>query len=330
MPKRSAKATTIIRREEVVEGGHHGGAWKVAYADFVTAMMAFFLLMWLLNATTEAQRKGLADYFSPTVSAANTHSGTGQPLGGKSPFDDGEAISDRGTIAVMDSKAPPIDVEDDGSDTQATKVIHAEAGQGAGAAGQSGQVGTTGQAQGASGGAADRRAAEIARRTEQAQFAKAASDMQKAIATDPELAPIARQLSVDMTPEGLRVQIRDSDGLPMFASGSVEPNARAVAVLQRLTPMLLGLHEPISIAGYTDATPYAGDGMSNWDLSADRANATRRVLTGFGLPDSRIRDVTGHGDRDLLVPSDPRSASNRRISLLLVRTAPAVPATQSR
>jgi len=116
----------------------------------------------------------------------------------------------------------------------------------------------------------------------------------------------------------------------MFASGSVEPNARAVAVLQRLTPMLLGLHEPISIAGYTDATPYAGDGMSNWDLSADRANATRRVLTGFGLPDSRIRDVTGHGDRDLLVPSDPRSASNRRISLLLVRTAPAVPATQSR
>jgi len=112
----------------------------------------------------------------------------------------------------------------------------------------------------------------------------------------------------------------------MFASGSAEPNERATAVLKRLTPMLLTLHEPIAIGGYTDATPYAGQGRTNWDLSADRANATRRLLTGFGLPESRIRDVTGHADRDLLVPSDPQSASNRRIALLLVRTAPPAPA----
>jgi chemotaxis protein MotB len=327
MAKRETKGTTIIRREEVVEGGHHGGAWKVAYADFVTAMMAFFLLMWLLNATTEAQRRGLADYFSPTVSATNTHSGSGMPLAGNSPFEDGDAVSDRGTIAVMNANAPPVDVEDDGSDTQAIKSVHSQAGQGAGAAGQ---LSAMAQAQGGAAALAAKREAETARRTEQAQFAKAAADIQKAIAGDPDLAPIARQLSADLTPEGLRVQIRDSDGLPMFDSGSAEPNARALAVLKRLTPMLLALHEPISIGGYTDATPYAGEGRTNWDLSADRANATRRVLTGLGLPDSRIRDVTGHGDRDLLVPADPRAANNRRIALLLVRTAPAVPATQSR
>jgi chemotaxis protein MotB len=319
MAKRDAKPITIIRREEIVEGGHHGGAWKVAYADFVTAMMAFFLLMWLLNATTEAQRRGLADYFSPSASVTNGHSGVGLPLGGRSPFEDGEAVSDRGTVAVMNANAPPVDVDDDGSDTMALKTVHSEAKGNA----------RDGQGQGdarAGSGPNDRRAAEVARRAEQAAFAKAAAQMQKAVDTDPELAPIARQLSIDLTPEGLRVQIRDAEGLPMFASGSSEPNARATAVLQRLSPMLQSLHEPVAIGGYTDATPYTGVGRSNWDLSTERANATRRILTESGLPDSRIRDVTGHGDRDLLMPDTPEAPSNRRIAILLVRTAPAVQA----
>ena len=280
MAKRDAKPITIIKREEIIEGGHHGGAWKVAYADFVTAMMAFFLLMWLLNATTEAQRRGLADYFSPSASVTTSRSGTGHPFGGHSPFEDGDAVSDRGTVAVMNANAPPVDAEDDGSDTMAVKTVHAEAG-------KSGAQENVGQGEAPS----DRRAAEVARRAEQAAFAKAAGEMQKAIDTDPELAPVARQLSVDLTPDGLRVQIRDAEGLPMFASGSAEPNARATAVLQKLTPMLQSLHEPVAIAGYTDATPYTGTGRSNWDLSAERANATRRILTESGLPDARIRDV---------------------------------------
>ena len=317
--KRDAKPITIIRREEIIEGGHHGGAWKVAYADFVTAMMAFFLLMWLLNATTEAQRRGLADYFSPSATVNSSHSGTGRPLGGHSPFEDGDAVSDRGTVAVMNANAPPVDIEDDGSDTLAVKTVHAEAGK---AGSQDGQAQGADQQPG--NGTSDRHAAEVARRAEQAAFAKAATQMQKAIDTDPELAPIARQLSIDLTPEGLRVQIRDAEGLPMFASGSAEPNARATAVLQRLTPMLQSLHEPVAIAGYTDATPYSGAGRTNWDLSAERANATRRILTESGLPDARIRDVTGHGDRDLLMPDTPEAPSNRRIAILLVRTAPAV------
>jgi chemotaxis protein MotB len=282
--------------------------------------------MWLLNATTEAQRRGLADYFSPAASLANSHSGTGQPMGGHSPFEDGEAISDRGTVAVMNANAPPTDQEDDGSDTLVTKTVHSEAGQGAGqggpAIGRGGQAIPKAQLQATQ--AADSRAAEVARRAEQAAFTKAADDMQKAVANDPDLAPIARQLSIDLTPEGLRVQIRDAEGLPMFDSGSAQPNARATAVLQRLIPMLQSLHEPVSLAGYTDATPYSGVGRSNWDLSAERANATRRILTEAGLPDSRIRDVTGHGDRDLLLPDTPEAPANRRIAILLVRTAPPV------
>ncbi len=301
-----------------MEAGHHGGAWKVAYADFVTAMMAFFLLMWLLNATTEQQRRGLADYFSPTATVNVTRSGTGEPLSGKSPFDQGTAISDRGTVAVMNANAPPVDQEDDGSDTLAVKsVVHAEAGQGAQIPAQ-----THGDSQGA--GEAERKAAEAARREEQANFAKAAADMQKAIASDPALAPLARQLSIDLTPEGLRVQIRDSEGMSMFENGSAEPNERGQAVLKRLAPILLGLREPVSIGGYTDATPYVGWGRSNWDLSADRANATRRILGDMGLPDDRIRDVTGHGDRDPLVPSNPLAPANRRIAILIARSAPPV------
>jgi chemotaxis protein MotB len=226
-------------------------------------------------------------------------------LSGQSPFAEGPEISDRGTIAVMNANAPPVDEEDDGSDTVATLSVHAAAGAGTAAAGQNAA------------------SAASARRQEQASFAQAAAAMRSAIAADPALAPLARQLAIDLTPEGLRVQIRDSEGLPMFASGSAEPNERARAVLTRLVPMLAALHEKVAIAGYTDATPYGGGGgRSNWDLSADRANAARRILTEGGLVDDRIRDVTGHGERDLLLPDAPNAASNRRIAILLIRSAP--------
>ena len=330
MAKNKAKGITIIRREEVVEEGHHGGAWKVAYADFVTAMMAFFLLMWLLNATTEAQRRGLADYFAPSASVSVQRSGTGRPLGGASPFTEGLAISDRGTVAVMNANAPPVDEDDDGSDTLATKTVHAEpqarpGREGAAAGTPSQAAAEVSQARTAAAAAQLLHQAEDARRQEQASFAQAADEMRRAIAADPALAPLARQLAVDLTPEGLRVQIRDSDGLPMFANGSPEPNERARTVLTRLVPTLKRLQEKVAIAGYTDSTPYAGGaGRTNWDLSADRANATRRILTEAGLPDDRVKDVTGHGDRDPLLPASPEAAPNRRIAILLIRSAPAV------
>ena len=318
--KSDKKGITIIRKEEVVAGGHHGGAWKVAYADFVTAMMAFFLLMWLLNATTEAQRRGLADYFSPTLASSRSTSGSGKPFGGHSPFEDGPAISDRGTIATMNANAPPVDVEDDNSDTPVFRSVHSQAVDPNGADAGGGQAKSGAGAARAS--AALKLAAEQ-RKQEQAEFAQAASAMQQVVAADPALAPLARQLSIDLTPQGLRVQIRDADKRPMFETGSVEPNDEAKALLQKLAPILAKLTEPVSIAGYTDAAPYSGAGRSNWDLSAERANATRKLLSESGLPDARIRDVAGHADRDLLLPADPLAAANRRIAIVLLRTAPA-------
>ena len=125
--KAKGRGTVVIRKEEVVEGGHHGGAWKVAYADFVTAMMAFFLLMWLLNATTEDQRKGLADYFSPTNVLSHNSSGSGKPFGGHTAFDQGAMVSDRGAVLVTQGRTPvPLDVEDDDSDTPATALAYSK------------------------------------------------------------------------------------------------------------------------------------------------------------------------------------------------------------
>jgi chemotaxis protein MotB len=311
--KGEKKGITIIRREEIIAGGHHGGAWKVAYADFVTAMMAFFLLMWLLNATTEAQRRGLADYFSPTIATARGTSGSGKPFGGKSPFEDGPALSDRGTMVTMNANAPPVDVEDDGSDTPVVRSVHSTATDPSGTD-SGGYTALSGNAAKAA-----REAAVAARQMEQAAFKSAAASMQQAVASDPALAGFAHQLSIDLTPQGLRVQIRDADKKPMFDSGSVEPNAQAQALLARLVPILAQLPEPISIAGYTDGAPYNGVGRSNWDLSAERANATRRLLTLDGLPDGRIRDVAGHADRDLLLPADPLAAANRRVAIVLLR-----------
>src|ERR1700742_4178511 len=126
---RNAKGDIIIRREEVVEGEGHGGAWKVAYADFVTAMMAFFLLMWLLNATTEDQRKGLADYFSPSSLLSHNSSGTGQPFGGHTAFDEGAMVSDRGAVQVVVGKRPTLENVEDGEDPVLTEARRAPGGE---------------------------------------------------------------------------------------------------------------------------------------------------------------------------------------------------------
>ena len=130
--KKGSKGTIIVKKYEIVEGGHHGGAWKVAYADFVTAMMAFFLLMWLLNATTEDQRKGLADYFSPNNLMSHASSGTGQPFGGHTAFDHGAMVSDRGSVQITVGKRPVVDRTEDGDDPVHEDFHRAKSGDGVG------------------------------------------------------------------------------------------------------------------------------------------------------------------------------------------------------
>jgi chemotaxis protein MotB len=163
--------------------------------------------------------------------------------------------------------------------------------------------------------------AEQERREKQA-FEQAAQQIREAVSADPQLAELARQLQIDITPDGLRIQILDAEHEAMFPLGSAVPNDHARMLLQKIAPVLMRMTEDVSISGHTDAAPFAGPGRSNWELSADRANATRRLLVDAGLIGSRIRSVTGNAERDLLVPSDPLAAANRRISIQVLRSVP--------
>ncbi|HBK07092.1 MAG TPA: flagellar motor protein MotB [Acetobacteraceae bacterium] len=338
--KKDSKGGVIIKKYEIVEGGHHGGAWKVAYADFVTAMMAFFLLMWLLNATTEDQRKGLADYFSPNNLMSHASSGTGEPFGGHTAFDQGALVSDRGSVQINNGKRPVLDHTADGEDPVYADFHRADAGDGVGQGPMTedqyaddetdekplGQKGTR-PAPGPGGPADVERqgqpantAAEKAK-AEKAAFERAAEQIRDAVRADPALAELSKQLAIDMTPDGLRIQILDEVQLPMFPTGSSAPNERARLLIQKIVPVLTKLKGPISIAGHTDAAPFPGPDRTNWELSAERANATRRLLVDGGFPDSRLKSVIGDADRDPLLPADPLAAANRRIAILVMREA---------
>jgi chemotaxis protein MotB len=167
----------------------------------------------------------------------------------------------------------------------------------------------------------EKQALAIAARHERAAFEQAAQQIRDAVQKDPALADLARQLTIDMTPEGLRIQILDEDKRAMFATGSAVLNDRARLLLQKIAPILAKLPEGISIAGHTDAAPYRGPDRSNWELSSERANATRRLLVDSGVQESRLRSVTGNADRDLLLPADPLAAANRRIAIVVLRSA---------
>ncbi|HTI80888.1 MAG TPA: flagellar motor protein MotB [Acetobacteraceae bacterium] len=339
---KNAKGDIVIRREEVVEGEGHGGAWKVAYADFVTAMMAFFLLMWLLNATTEDQRKGLADYFSPSSVLSHNSSGTGQPFGGRTAFSDGAMVSDRGAVEANIGQRPVVDpVDPDQSDVVAQPLAHREdvpskaPDQGGRMAAQPqpaplreiAVARPTKPGEAAAGDVSGKKQteaelrAELERREKQA-FEQAAQQIREAVTADPQLAELARQLQIDITPDGLRIQILDAEREAMFPLGSAVPNDHARMLLQKIAPVLAKMPQDVSISGHTDAAPFAGPGRSNWELSADRANATRRLLVDAGLVGSRIRSVTGNAERDLLVPADPLAPANRRISIQVLRSVP--------
>jgi chemotaxis protein MotB len=364
---KGAPVTIVIRRDEGEEAAHHGGAWKVAYADFVTAMMAFFLLMWLLNATTEEQRTGLADYFAPTNLFGRSVSGSGQPFGGKTPNDTGTSVSTDGVPQAIPGKpSPQADIEEDDTQTPAQRQPRMAAKDSAGdAADDAGPGQVDGrqvdgrrmelQAQpGANrqllvkGGdyaaagltppptppSADAAAAqgEAARaetmaqgdaRRESSALARAGAALQEAIRRDPALQDAAGQLLIDSIPEGLRIQVVDAEQRPMFALGGATPTQRVRELMKQVVPVLAGLPNAISIAGHTDSLSFRGQAKGNWELSSDRAHATRRILVEAGLPEERIRSVTGNADRDLLVPADPLNPSNRRITLIVLRHAPA-------
>ena len=301
-------AVIIKRIKKSGHGAHHGGAWKVAYADFVTAMMAFFLLMWLINTTTPEQKRGIADYFAPQ-SIAQTLSGSGGVLGGKVMGE--ESARAGGAASVFQKNSPS-------SPTTRTKSTQAQKSQG----GATDSQGQAADSQASSGQNADRSTSS----SQDGDFAHAAEAIHQAINDNPDLAQLSKQVIMEQTPEGLRIQLVDQDGRPMFQQGTSEPMPYTRRLLAEIGKIIDRLPNRVSISGHTEAKPFVGpNGETNWELSAARANAGRSLLAAGGLNADRIYEVAGKAGSEPLLPDDPNGSANRRLSITLLREAPPVP-----
>ena len=275
------KKTIIVKKIKKGGGGHHGGAWKIAYADFVTAMMAFFLLMWLLGSTSKAQKAGISDYFKTPLMVAIKN--TGGPAVGASD----SIMKDTGgkDITKKQGQVKP----DDGSKGKEKSVDIKEA-------------------------------EEAMKKAETAKLEELKEKMEKAISDSPELSKFKNQLLMDLTSEGLRVQIVDEQNRPMFNSSKADMQPYAKKILQEIGKVLNGVNNKVSLSGHTDAVPYAGGeaGYSNWELSSDRANASRREMISGGMDESKIVRVVGLGSASLFDKDNPFNPTNRRISIIVM------------
>ena len=268
----------IIKR--IKKGGHsaHGGAWKIAYADFVTAMMAFFLMMWLIGSTTEGDKKGLMDYFqSPLKVAMQGGSGAGASssviTGGGGDLTQTEGQSKRS----------------DSNDIRAKKM------------------------------SGDQSKATMAKKDAK-QLSELSAKISAIISNTPKLEEFSAQITLSMTPDGLQIQIVDDQKRPMFDSGSATVKPYMHDILHEIGAALVGVENKISMDGHTDKTPYGAGvhGYSNWELSADRANASRRELVAAGMQDEKFARVMGLASSILLDEENPRGAANRRISITVM------------
>jgi chemotaxis protein MotB len=302
------------RKRHTPSSGH--GAWKVAYADFVTAMMAFFLLLWLLNVTTDDQRKGIADYFAPENVSRST-SGAGSILAGKSLADAALPRSGGGILLGIPASPAGAPANEEAPDTTDpppevdNPVVDAVN------AGPTPPGPTS--TENASAGASEQQLREALADRQDAEFAAAEQALNAAFDGVAELKPLRDNIIVDRTDEGLRIQIVDQDKAAMFLVGSPQPNAALEKLVGLLAGVVAHLPNPIVITGHTDSLPYPpGAVYTNWELSIDRANACRRALIAAGLAPQQIMSVMGKADAEPLAadPADPR---NRRISLVLLR-----------
>jgi chemotaxis protein MotB len=272
------KKPIVVKRIKKVAGMAHGGAWKIAYADFVTAMMAFFLLMWLLGSTTRGDLKGISDYFKTPLKVAL--------LGGEGSGD-------------------------------ATSIIK---GGGEDLSREAGQVKLAEPQQVASLAEVQKEIARIERIKEVEKLKQLKNNIEKAIESNPSLKKFKNQILLDMTTEGLRIQIVDEKNRPMFQLGSAQLEPYTREILHEIGRMLNEVPNKVSLSGHTDAALYGGGnkGYSNWELSADRANASRRELIGGGMDAEKIVRVVGLSSAVLFVKEEPLNPMNRRISLIVM------------
>ncbi|KYC29338.1 protein that enables flagellar motor rotation [Sterolibacterium denitrificans] len=271
----------VVKRIKKGGGAAHGGAWKIAYADFVTAMMAFFLLMWLLGSTTSGDLKGIADYFNTPLKVA---------LSGGSGSGDSSSIVKGGGEDLTRSYG-----QKNKSDEDQKKIINLRAAQ------------------------ADRAAVEKA---EKEKLAGLKERIEMMINANPRLRQFRNQMLLDLTSEGLRIQIVDNQNRPMFDSASDELKPYTREILFAIGHALNGVENRISLSGHTDATPFAGGKLdyNNWDLSTDRANASRRALIAGGMQEAKVIRLVGLASAVPYDRTDPFSPVNRRISIIVMNT----------
>ena len=271
------KPPIIIKRIKKGGGGHHGGAWKIAYADFVTAMMAFFLLMWLLGSTAKGDLEGIAEYFKTPLKVAMQ--------GGSGSGDSSSVIKGGGIDITRQSGQVK-----KGETQPEKKTFNLKAAK-----------------------------AEL-ERVEKENLKQLKKSLEKAIDANSTLRQFKRQLLIDITSEGLRIQIVDEQNRPMFNVASAELQPYTKIILREIGPLLNDVQNRVSLSGHTDATPYANRerGYSNWELSADRANASRRELVAGGMDDAKMLRVVGLASSVPFGNAQPLDPVNRRISIIVM------------
>jgi len=275
MSSEKAKSTIVIKRIKKGGHGHHGGAWKIAYADFVTAMMAFFLLMWLLGSTTKGDLKGISDYFQSPLQVA---------MAGGSGSGDANSVLQGGGPTLTD---------------------------------QAGQV-KRGEVEAERKRRAAERAARARREREQMEALKL--KLEAAVQLNPKLSEMRHQIRIEITPDGLRIQIVDDFNRPMFSLGGAQVQPYMRDLLQEIGKVLNEVDNKVALSGHTDSAPYIGGerGYSNWELSADRANASRRELIAGGMAGDKVIRVVGLADSSLLNKENARDPLNRRITIIVM------------
>ena len=271
------KAPIIVKRIKKVVGGHHGGAWKIAYADFVTAMMAFFLLMWLLGSTAKGDLNGIAEYFKTPLKVAMQ--------GGSGSGDSSSVIKGGGTD--ISRKSGQVKKGETEAEKKSYNLKAAQA--------------------------------EL-ERIEAGKLKQLKNRLEVAIEANPTLRQFKRQLLVDITSEGLRIQIVDELNRPMFNLASAELQPYTKIILREIGMALNDVQNRVSLSGHTDAVQYAnaGRGYSNWELSADRANASRRELIAGGMDEAKMLRVVGLASSVPFNNAEPNDPVNRRISIIVM------------
>jgi chemotaxis protein MotB len=286
----AGNAPIIIKKVKKVQGGgHHGGAWKVAYADFVTAMMAFFLLLWLLSTTSEEQKEGIADYFDQRIPVMVNTGG-------------GESVFNGDSVTASQSRSTSGKADNSGSDNPADKS--AEAAAQSDKAGE-GETGATG--------------------AKDAEMLEAIQQAFRALSGESEAADeMLRHIRTRVTPEGLVIDVFDVEDSPLFAPGTAQPTDKLRGLLAMVASVAELVTNAVSVTGHTDAGAPAADAAddANWPLSSDRAHAARRLMVGSGLDAGRVRSVAGRAATEPMIAdaADPR---NRRIEITLLRDRPA-------